>query len=87
MHLEFATSTAAQQFVRQFQSRADALGVGLEIQETHYTVTRSLITAISLGASRTLVLTVNGTKSIPEIREIFMQQGNITQLTCRQRCV
>ncbi len=87
MRLEFATSTAAQQFVRQFQSRADALGVGLEIQETHYTVTRSLITAISLGASRTLVLTVNGTKSIPEIREIFMQQGNITQLTCRQRCV
>ncbi|KAK0220946.1 hypothetical protein EDD85DRAFT_267996, partial [Armillaria nabsnona] len=85
MHLEFATSTAAQQFVRQFQSRADASGVGLEIQETHYTVTRSLITAISLGASRTLVLTVNGTKSIPEIREIFMQQGNITQLTCRQR--
>ncbi|KAK0484697.1 hypothetical protein IW261DRAFT_1560380 [Armillaria novae-zelandiae] len=85
MHLEFATSTAAQQFVRQFQSRADELGVGMEIQETQYAVTRSLITAISLGASRTLVLTVEGTKSIPEIRQIFMQQGNITQLTCRQR--
>ncbi|KAK0223901.1 hypothetical protein IW262DRAFT_1458949 [Armillaria fumosa] len=85
MHLEFATSTAAQQFVRQFQSRADELGVGMEIQETQYTVTRSLITAISLGASRTLVLTIEGTKSIPEIRQIFMQQGNITQLTCRQR--
>ncbi|KAK0194452.1 hypothetical protein F5146DRAFT_1035930 [Armillaria mellea] len=74
-------------FVRQFQSRADALGVGMEIQETQYTVTRSLITAISLGASRTLVLTVKGTKSIPEIHEIFMQQGKITQLTRRQRCV
>ncbi|KAK0205448.1 hypothetical protein DFS33DRAFT_1383352 [Desarmillaria ectypa] len=85
MHLEFATSTAAQQFVKQFQSKADELDVGLEIQETHYAVTRSLITALSLGASRTLVLTVNGTKSIPEISEIFKQQGNLTQLTRRQR--
>ncbi|KAK0236290.1 hypothetical protein EDD85DRAFT_1024612 [Armillaria nabsnona] len=57
MLLTFATSAAAQQFVDTFQTLADSLSVQLKVEEDiRDPINRGLITALSLGASRKIVV-------------------------------
>ncbi len=57
MLLTFATSAAAQQFVDTFQTLADSLPVQLKVEEDiRDPINRGLITALSLGASRKIVV-------------------------------
>ncbi|PBK65371.1 hypothetical protein ARMSODRAFT_442595 [Armillaria solidipes] len=59
MYLGFATELGAEQFMKMFQFKAGKMGVEMELLAGDHTVHPSLITALGLGASRSLAFTLN----------------------------
>ncbi|KAK0451474.1 hypothetical protein EV421DRAFT_1770825 [Armillaria borealis] len=88
MLLTFATSAAAQQFVDTFQTLADSLPVQLKVEEDiRDPINRGLITALSLGASRKIVVEMDQghlrnwdehIKSYGAVRRISAHWSNMT---------
>ncbi|KAK0185351.1 hypothetical protein F5146DRAFT_1125303 [Armillaria mellea] len=58
LYLGFATELGAKQFMKMFQFEANTMGVEMELLSGDHTVYPSLITALDLGASRSLAFTL-----------------------------
>ncbi|PBL02847.1 hypothetical protein ARMGADRAFT_1072276 [Armillaria gallica] len=85
--LRFATSDSAQFFGRMLQSRSDELGLKIPFTYNNHSdfVSDNVITAVALGARRTIILTIPVERLVEQSRYhlLFRQFGNISYVSKR----
>ncbi|KAK0190664.1 hypothetical protein F5146DRAFT_563340 [Armillaria mellea] len=85
--LRFITSDSAQFFGRMFQSRSDELGLKIPFTYNSHSdfVSDNVITAVALGARRTIILTIPVERLAGQNRYhlLFRQFGNISYVSKR----
>ncbi|KAG7439365.1 uncharacterized protein BT62DRAFT_1081636 [Guyanagaster necrorhizus] len=85
MYLAFATEAGADQFVKMFQIKSAKTGVEMELLARDHTIHPSLITALSLGASRSLVFTLNQEQyqilQKKDCRRLFSKMGRTSRVS------
>lgn len=81
LYLGFTTELGAKQFMKMFQLEASKMGVEMELLSGDHTVHPSLITALDLGASRSLVFTLNQEQydvlRKKDCRKLFSRKGRV----------
>ncbi|SJL02966.1 uncharacterized protein ARMOST_06309 [Armillaria ostoyae] len=79
--LQFASSDLAQRFCNMCASRALELGVEVSVARRQSAIQRGLVTAIALGACRTITLNLTGEKDLAHLNDylhFFKRIGVIT---------